>query len=130
MNTARYRMLLVVLLVVVSASWCLGQESNSEAKGKSATRTITGCLTQGDSANEFLLTGKDGSTWEVKSDSVSLADHVGHEVKATGVVAHNKMHNMKEDTKDAVHDSGINNNNAEHGHMEVTHIRMVSDSCK
>lgn len=130
MKTARGRMLFVVLLVAASVSWCLAQDSNSDTKGKSATRTITGCLSQGDNANEFVLTGKDGSTWEVKSDAVSLADHVNHEVKATGVVEHNKMHNMKEDTKDAVHDTGINNNNAEHGHMEVTKLSMVSDSCK
>jgi len=130
MNKASCRILFVVLLVAASVSWCLGQESNSDAKGKSATRTITGCLTQGGNANEFVLTGTDGSTWEVKSDSVSLADHVNHEVKATGVVKHNKMHNMKEDTKDAVHDTGINNNNNEHGHMQITNISMVSDSCK
>lgn len=130
MRSAGCRFLFVVLLLAASVSWCLAQDSNTEAKGKSATRTITGCLTQGDNAKEFRLTGTDGSTWEIKSDSVSLTDHVGHEVKATGVVEHNKMHNMKEDTKDAVHDTGINNNNAEHGHMEVTNIRMVSSSCK
>jgi hypothetical protein len=130
MRSTGYRALFVVLLVAASVSWCLAQDSNSDMKGKSATRTITGCLSQGSNSNEFVLTGKDGSTWEVKSDSVSLADHVNHEVKATGVVDHNKMHTMKEDTKDAVHDSGVNNNNTEHGHMEVTKLSMVSDSCK
>lgn len=130
MRLAGYRALFVLLLTAASVSWCLAQDSNSDMKGKSATRTITGCLSQGDNASEFLLTGKDGSTWEVKSDAVSLADHVGHEIKATGVVSHNKVHNMKEDTKDMAHDSGMKNNNAEHGHMQITDVRMVSESCK
>jgi hypothetical protein len=129
MRLAGYRALFVLLLMVTSVSWCLAQDSDND-KGKSETRTITGCLSQGDNAKEFLLTGQDGSTWEVRSDAVALGDHVGHEVKATGVVKHNTMHNMKEDTKDMAHDSGMKNNNAEHGHMEITHLRMVSDSCK
>jgi hypothetical protein len=35
------------------------------AKDKADVRDVTGCLSKGDSANEFLLTGNDGSTWEV-----------------------------------------------------------------
>ncbi|HTZ96125.1 MAG TPA: hypothetical protein VMB18_06995 [Terriglobales bacterium] len=130
MKTAGFRTLFVVLLVTASVSWCLAQDSNSDTKGKSATRTITGCLTQGSDANKFVLKGEDGSTWDVKSDTVSLADHVGHEIKATGVVSHNKMHNMKEDTKDMAQDAGADKNNSEHGHMQLTDVHMVSDSCK
>ena len=37
------------------------------AKDKAEVRDITGCLAKGDSAKEFLLTGNDGSTWEVRS---------------------------------------------------------------
>jgi len=47
---------------------------------------------------EFLLTGNDASTWEVRSSQVDLAEHLGHTVTATGVVSNAKMHNMKEDT--------------------------------
>jgi hypothetical protein len=73
-----------------------------------------------DSAKEFMLTGDDGSTWEVRSDKVALADHVGHKVTATGAVSNAKMHNMKEDAKDAAKDSGIKKTDAEHGHMTIT----------
>ena len=69
------------------------------AESKSNVREVTGCLTQGDSPKEFVLTGSDGSTWEVRSDKVSLAEHVNHTVTATGAVSHSKMHNMKEDAK-------------------------------
>ncbi|HZQ23975.1 MAG TPA: hypothetical protein VFA89_14385 [Terriglobales bacterium] len=129
MRTTISRLLLCVMLVVFGASWALAQDATSD-KSKADTRTITGCLSKGDSANEFLLTANDGSTWEVRSSQVSLADHVGHTVSATGVVKDAKMHNLKEDAKDAAHDSGMKKNNAEHGHMTITDVQMVSDSCK
>ena len=115
-------MLLGLVLVVLSIG--------ALAKSKDDVRDVTGCLSKGDSANEFLLTGNNGSTWEVRSDRVALADHVGHTVRATGAVTHAKMHNMKEDAKDTATDSGMKKSNAEHGHMTITAINMVSDSCK
>jgi len=122
---------LALLLVVASVSWGLAQDtSDNSSKGKAETRTITGCLSKGDSSKEFLLTGQDGSTWEVRSSTVALGDHVGHEVEATGVVSHNTAHNLKEDAKDAATDAGMKKDNSEHGHMKVTSLRMVSDSCK
>jgi hypothetical protein len=102
---------------------------DTSGKAKSDTRTVTGCLSQGDNAKEFRLTADDGSTWEVRSSSVSLAEHVGHKVTATGVVKNATAHNMKEDTKDMAHDTGVTKHNNEHGHMTITDLQMVSDSC-
>ena len=99
------------------------------AKSKSDVRDVTGCLSKGDSANEFVLTGSDGSTWEVRSSKVNLAEHVGHTVTATGAVSNAKMHNMKEDAKDAAKDSGMKKSDSEHGHMTITDVKMVSESC-
>jgi hypothetical protein len=100
------------------------------AESKGDVRDVTGCLSKGDSAREFLLTGDDGSTWEVRSSRVPLAEHVGHTVTATGVVSNAKMHNMKEDAKEAAKDSGLKKSDSEHGHMTVIKVKMVSDSCK
>ena len=99
------------------------------AKSKADVRDVTGCLSKGDSAREFLLTGNDGSTWEVKSSRVALGKHVGHLITATGVVSHAKMHNMKEDSKAMGHDTGMSKNNSEHGHLTITDLQHVSDSC-
>ena len=100
------------------------------AKDKTDVREITGCLSKGDSAKEFNLAGSDGSTWELRSGQVDLAEHVGHTVTATGVVSNAAMHNMKEDAKDAAKDSGMKKDDTEHGHLKVTDVKMVSDSCK
>jgi len=107
----------------------------AQDKPKSKVRTITGCLTKAKGGDEYLLAGKNGSTWEVHSkDSsasrVSLSDHVGHTVTATGVVSNSTLHNLKEDTKDAATDTGIKKDNREHGHLTITSIKMVSESCK
>ena len=123
------KLLFVLVITSLSASWAFGQSGSSETKDKSATRTITGCLHKTGDPHEFLLKGDDGSSWEVRSDIVALADHVGHTVSATGVVSNRTAHNLKEDTKDMAHDTGIKKNNAEHGHMRITDLQMVSNSC-
>jgi hypothetical protein len=123
------RLLLCVVLAGLTSAWALAQDTDTKSKG--AVRNITGCLTNGDSANEYLLTGNDGSTWEIHANSsVDLASHVGHTIEAKGVVSHAKMHDMKEDAKDAAKDSGMKKSNTEHGHLEVTHVRMVGESCQ
>ena len=106
----------------------------AQDKPKSKVRTITGCLTKSEGGDEYLLTGRNGSTWEVhsrdNSDSrVSLSDHVGHTVTATGVISHSKLHNLKEDAKETAKDTGATKEDKEHGHLTVTSIKMVSESC-
>jgi hypothetical protein len=117
-------LLLCLVLACMACAWTVAQD-----KDKDSTRTVTGCLQKTDHAKEFLLIGNDGSSWEVRSNAVSLADHVGHTVNATGVVSNSTAHNMKEDTKDMAHDAGIKKHNAEHGHMTITDLQMVSHSC-
>lgn len=124
------KLLFCGVLIALCASWILAQDASSQSNSKSNVRTITGCLAQGDSANEFLLTANDGSTWEVRSDKVTLAGHVGHTIAATGVVSHEKAHHLKEDAKQAATDSGATKQHAEHGHMTITDVKMVSDSCQ
>ena len=120
---------LVVLLLFAGAVGVTRGQDETKTTHKS-TRTLNGCLQKGDSANEYLLTTKKGSTWEIKSDSVNLGEHVGHTVAVTGVVSHAKMHGMKEDTKDEAKEHGMDKNATEHGHMAVTDLKMVSESCE
>jgi hypothetical protein len=93
-------------------------------------RTLSGCLQTGDSANEYKLTTAKGATWELKSDSVKLGDHVGHSVTITGVVSNAKMHGMKEDAKAEAKEHGMDKGSTEHGSITVTNLTMVSDTCK
>jgi hypothetical protein len=125
--------LLSLMLVMFGSTWISAQAASDDTKSKSDTRTITGCLAKGEnsaSSNEFLMTASDGSTWEVRSDAVSLGEHVGHTVSATGVVKHATAHNLKEDAKDAAADAHMKKDTSEHGHMTITDVKMVSGSCQ
>ena len=106
------------------------QDTTSSGKSKSKDRTVTGCLSKGDSDQKFVLNANDGSWWDVKSDQVSLADHVGHTVTVKGVVSNVTMHNMKEQAKDAAASADMKKDNSEHGDLDVTSVKMVSKSCK
>jgi hypothetical protein len=123
------KLLFALVIMSLSATWALAQSDNSDNKDKSATRTITGCLQKTGDPNEFRLIGNDGSNWEVRSDTVSLAEHAGQTVSATGVVSDETAHNLKEDTKNMAHDTGMKKNNAEHGHLRITDLQTVSHSC-
>lgn len=130
MTTKWSRFLFCVVLVGVSSAWALAQNSDTN-NSKGEVRSITGCLTKSGNGNEYLLTGNDGSTWEIhENSSVNLSKHVNQTVEAKGVVAHEKAHNMKEDAKEMGNDAGMKNNTAEHGHLKVTDLHKVSDSCQ
>src|SRR2546429_5992310 len=104
---------LCMVLACMASVWVMADDS-ADTKGKLDTRSITGCLSQGDNAKEFNLKADDGSTWELRSSTVTLSKHVGHQVTATGVVSNATAHNMKEDTKDMAHDTGMTKENKEH----------------
>jgi hypothetical protein len=117
------------LFMFAGAAGLAPAQDTTKATHKKA-RSLTGCLQKGDDANEYKLTTAKGSTWEIKSDSLKLGDHVGHTVTITGVVSNAKMHGMKEDAKAEAKEHGMDKDSTEHGHMTVTNLSMVSDSCK
>jgi hypothetical protein len=129
-NRMTGKMSAAVIALIVFAS-VVGQASAQETTKAThkKTRTLTGCLQKGEDANEYNLTTKAGSTWEVKSDSIKLDEHVGHTVKVTGVVSHSKEHAMKEDAKAEIKEHGMDKDTKEHGHITVTALTMVSGSC-
>jgi hypothetical protein len=114
--------------MVISAGLVAAQDTDTKLTHKKV-RTLSGCLQKGDDANEYKLTTAKGGTWEVKSDAVTLGEHVGHTVRITGVVSNAAIHGAKEDAKDEAKEHGVGENSTEHGHMTVTGLKMVSESC-
>jgi hypothetical protein len=113
-------------LFVVSAATLFAQDEQKTTHKK--VRTLSGCLQKGDSDKEYKLTDAKGNNWEIKSDAVALGEHVGHSVKVTGVVSNAAAHGAKEDAKEKAAEHGVGDS-AEHGHMTVTGLKMVSESC-
>ena len=119
----------VIALFMFAGAAGLATADDTTKTTHKKTRTLTGCLQKSDDANEYNFTAKSGGTWEIKSDSVNLGEHVGHTVKITGVVSNAKMHGMKEDAKEEMKEHGMDKDAKEHGHMTVTNLTMVSDTC-
>ena len=119
---------IIAMFMLVSVGLVNAQDTTKTTHKK--TRTLTGCLQKGESADEYNLTTAKGGTWEVKSDSVKLGEHVGHTVTITGVVSNATAHGMKEDTKEEMKEHGMDKSATEHGHLTATDVSMVSDSCR
>lgn len=119
------RMLLLMAVVAVLVFWYLGvraEDRDDQQAGKTAT--ATGCLSKGDEAGEFYLTADDGKRYELRSDKVTLADHVGHKITVTGTT--------EKESEAEEHKEGKHNESAEDeaANLRVTNLKMVSSSCK
>lgn len=120
-----------LLLSIVAASALLLVPAIGSTEDKGAeVRTLTGCLSRGDGAHEYKLTTENGATWELRSEKVNLSRHAGHIVTVTGKVRAADLHEAKEKAKDEMKEHGIDKDAKEHGHLKVTKVSMVSDSCK
>jgi hypothetical protein len=121
--------MIVAALFVFSSTAGLAAAQDTTKTTHKKTRTLTGCLQKGDDANEYQLTTPQGATWEIKSDTVKLEEHVAHTITITGVVSNATLHGAKEDTKAEAKEHGMDKDSTEPGHMTVTSLKMVSDGC-
>jgi ABC-type sugar transport system substrate-binding protein len=124
--------LAMAFLAVFALTSTAGLASAQEKKTKTThkkVRTITGCVSKGEDANEFKITSAKGGVWDLDSDAIKFSDHVGHTVTVTGTVAHPAMHGMKEDMKTEAKEHGMKKDATEHGHLTVTNLTMVSETC-
>ena len=75
---------LVGLILLLSATWALAQQtqSNSQTTSGSKETTIEGCLTG--SGGDYTLSDQSGKIYQIEGDAAKLSKHVGHEVRLTG----------------------------------------------
>jgi hypothetical protein len=102
-------------------------QEKQEQKPMGHTKTVTGCLQKGDEPGEFSITGEDGKSWGLRSVSVKLDQHVGHQVTVTGSTAREtKAEENKEKKEGQVEKTS---SKEEYGDLRVTTLKMVSDTC-
>jgi len=86
------QVLLIVSVLLLGLSWVVAQDSSTPASaasgsqsssGASGQMTVEGCLS-GSNGN-FTLTDKNGITYQLTGDKAKLSEHVGHEIKVTGM---------------------------------------------
>lgn len=98
------------------------QESKEKSAGE--TKTVTGCLQKGDQPDQFSITAEDGKSWDLRSTTVKLADHVGHQVTVTGSPTREAK---AEEKKEGQVEKAAQK--TELGELRVTSLKMVSQSC-
>jgi hypothetical protein len=115
------------LIPILCLSLCpvalIAQTAAPEKKAEKS-QTVTGCLQKGDEAGEFSLKGDDGKTWGLRSTSVKLDQHIGHQVTVTGSTTHETKAEEKKEGQ--VENAG---SKTEYADLTVTSLKMVSDSC-
>ena len=86
--------------------------------------TVTGCLQKGTQPGEVTIAGADGKSYDLRSDTLKLAPHIGHQVTVTGTASpETKVEEKKEgqvekaSSKEAI------------GNLSVTDVKMISESC-
>src|SRR2546423_1059073 len=98
-------------------------QENKE-KPASQTKTATGGPQKGDNPDEFSILGENGKSWELRSGTVKLADHVGHQVTVTGSPTREAK---AEEKKEGQVEKAAGKE--ELGELGVTSLKMVSQSC-
>lgn len=90
-----------------------GQTSHQTATG--TQKTVTGCLSE--SNGKYMLTERNGKSFELTGDSSKLAEHVGHEIKVTG-------------TESAASGTASSTMGNESPTLEVSSVHHISKTCK
>jgi hypothetical protein len=118
--------LIPILFVSLCPLALIAQEKQEKKADKAAhTQTVTGCMQKGDEPGEFSITGEDGKTWGLHSASVKLDQHLGHKVTVTGSTTNeSKAEEKKEGQVEKA------SSKQEYADLDVTSLKMVSESCK
>jgi hypothetical protein len=111
-----------VILAMGSMGFASAQDSATTKPTIQGTRTLTGCLQNGD--DEYVLASDDGGIWELTGNSVKLDRQIGHIVTITGVVSDPAVHGTKVSMKGGIKVHGG------YGYMTVTKLTVVRNTCE
>lgn len=91
------RQILFLSVLLLGATWAMAQsnepqtspshstattQSEASATSSGGNVTVQGCLSGSD--GNYMLTDKNGTTYQLSGDTAKLSEHVGHEIKVTG----------------------------------------------
>jgi hypothetical protein len=123
----KHMLLLSVLLLGVS--WAAAQDSSAPSQSdSSASQTAAGQATAGAKASvqgclsgsdgKYILTDKQGMTYNLTGDTSKLADNVGHEIKVTGTTGGGSASGAS---------NGMNDSSQT---IEVASIKHIAKTCQ
>ena len=126
----RFLRLQLVALVLVTVGTCSqGQDvyaSHSTDQIEENPRTLTGCLSKGENADEFELQEENGEVWRVKGDSRELLAQVGHTVTIIG----NSLSADDQVQRTGPEAKGTQAASKQSRQIAVANLARVSDGCQ
>ena len=127
------RQMLAIFVLLLGVTWMAAQDSpssgsttggqtvSSQTSGGSGSHTsVEGCLSGSD--GKYMLTDKQGMSYQLTGDASKLADHVGHEIKVTGVESSGSA--------SATGSSDTMGNGGAQKSLEVSSVKHISKTCK
>jgi len=117
--------LFALLFFVFAFGTYFRPRSSAQEKSAGGKTTVTGCLQKGDEAGEYSITGEDGKTYELRSKTVKLSQHLGHKVTITGTLRAESAEKEKGEAEEHEKKEAT-----EAGDIRVTDLKMVSDKCR
>jgi len=140
------QIILIVSVMLLGLSWAVAQNESTQSTPNSGSQsgmgsetqsnssyagsgratqsgsqtTVEGCLS-GSNGN-FTLSDKNGMTYQLTGDTAKLSEHVGHEVKITGMSSSGGSAGSNSDSAGAGAGSGQT--------LQVSSVKHVSKTCK
>jgi len=111
------KILLTVLLLLLSASWLLAQDNMG--KSSMSETTIEGCLST--STGHYYLTDTTGKKYFLSGYANKLKDHVGHEIKVTGMLGLKTTGTTQQGAASTATEKEV---------FKVKSVEHVADTCK
>ncbi len=112
------RKILVLLVLVLSASWLLEQDTMGKSSGAAGT-TIQGCLST--ASAHYYLTDSSGKRYFLSGYANKLKDHVGHTVNITGTLGVKTTDTTAQGSESTAKEMPV---------FKVKSIQHVADTCK
>ncbi len=111
------RTLLLAFSLLMCTGWLLAQEDSHQGmnKGDSMSQTNVEGSLQG-SNGSFTLTDTTGKIYQLEGDASQLGEHVGHEVRVTGMMSGAA--------------SGAMANSGGESTLQVKSLKHISKTCK